>query len=145
MTAIRQRAFVAAYLILRKDNQVLLSLRKNTGYCDGMYSLVAGHVDEGEKASHAMIREAKEEAGIDIMPDQLRVVHMMHRMDNRFNMDIFFECTSWQGMICNQEPHKCEALQFFPIGDLPSNCVEYIRMALIDGSRGCFYSEPGWL
>ena len=43
----RSAAVVSAYLILREDGKVLLQLRKNTGYCDGMWSLIAGHVEEG--------------------------------------------------------------------------------------------------
>ena len=142
--SIRQRAFVSVYLILRRNNEILFLLRKNTGYCDGLYGLVAGHVDEGEGAITAMVREAKEEAGIEILPDRLKPVHIMHRSEKRNNVDIFFECSDWRGAICNREPEKCEALQFFSLDALPANSIEYIRRALKDISRGKFFSEFGW-
>ena len=55
-------------LIREKDGtkEVLLALRKNTGYRDGEYELPGGHVEEGEDLMQAMVREAKEELLINI-------------------------------------------------------------------------------
>lgn len=140
----RAGASVNAYLILKKDNKVLLHLRQNTGYCDGMWSLVAGHVEDGEPATAAMIREAQEEIGIQLEPSQLKVVHVLHRQTNRLNVDIFFSCSGWQGDIRNCEPEKCEKLEFFSEEALPSNIVEYNRAVLKAVLNGEFYSEEGW-
>jgi len=60
----RYKITPASYLVLIEDNKILLQRRFNTGYEDGKYSLVAGHVDEGETFTEAIIREVKEEAGI---------------------------------------------------------------------------------
>ncbi len=140
----RCTAVVNAYLILKEENKVLLSLRQNTGYCDGMWSLVAGHVEEGESATAAMIREAREEIGIEISPSQLKVVHVMHRQSDRLNVDLFFGCSSWQGIIQNREPEKCGGLEFYPIDELPSNMVDY-NIAMLKSLRNTeFYSEHGW-
>jgi len=135
---------VCAYLILRQKNDALLLLRKNTGYCDGQYGLVSGHVEDGEPATVGMLREAKEEAGIELLPSQLKVVHVSHRYSNRQNVDIFFECTSWEGDIKNQEPEKCAALEFFPLANLPDNTIPYIARTLQAAANGICYSEDGW-
>lgn len=144
MKNIRSQAFVAVYLMLQKDDQILMLLRKNTGYCDGQYSLVAGHVDEGESATAAMIREAKEEANIEIRADQIRVVHVMHRRADRLNVDIFYECKNWQGAIFNREPDKCAELKFFPLDRLPVNAIEYVSQAIRRAAEGKHFSELGW-
>jgi ADP-ribose pyrophosphatase YjhB (NUDIX family) len=136
--------FVCAYLILRQNSNVLLLLRKNTGYCDGQYGLVSGHVEEGEAATAGIIREGKEEAGIELLPSHLKVVHIMHRKTERLNVDIFFECSSWQGTVTNQEPEKCAALEFFPIENLPANTIPYVAKILQTTATGDFYSEQGW-
>lgn len=140
----RVGASVNAYLILKQEDKILFHLRKNTGYCDGMWSLVAGHVEDGESATEGMIREAYEEVGISINPTQIQVVHIMHRKTNRLNVDVFFDCRSWQGEIENREPEKCEILKFFPLSSLPSNVVDYNAIALKFISEGKFYSELGW-
>lgn len=138
----RKGASVNAYLILKEDNQVLLHLRKNTGYLDGFWGLVSGHVEEGEAASEAMIREAEEEAGI--TPIHLTPKYVIHRRSDRNNIDVFFECDQWEGVITNREPDKCENLAFFPENHLPVNTIDFITRALTCISEGHFYSEEGW-
>ena len=143
MMKTRANTAVSAYLILKRDNHVLLSLRQNTGYCDGMWSLVAGHVEEGEPATLGMIREAREEIGIEILPSNLQVVHVMHRQTNRLSIDVFFECKDWRGEIQNLEPEKCARLEFFPLDALPKNIFDYNAKVL--KGAGEFYSEWGWV
>lgn len=140
----RPRTNVNVYLVLKKENKVLLHLRKNTGYCDGFYGLVSGHVEDNEPATLAILREAQEEAGIELTSACLRVVHVMHRKTNRINIDIFFECSHWQGDMTNKEPEKCASLDFFSIDNLPSNTIDYIKDALQAISANKIYSEAGW-
>jgi 8-oxo-dGTP diphosphatase len=140
----RKGSSVNSYLILEQEGKILCQLRKNTGYCDGMWSLVAGHVEEGEGATAAMVREAKEEIGIEIEPSHLKAVHVMHRKSNRPNVDIFFTCSSWKGAIHNREPEKCEKLEFFAREALPPQTIDYIKSALDHISQGNCYSEQGW-
>ncbi len=74
---VRPSLVVAVYLVPIESDRVLLARRKNTGYADGMYSLVAGHVESGETLTVAMIREAREEAGISIEASELTLAHTL--------------------------------------------------------------------
>ena len=140
----KMRAFVHVYLLLRQNDTLLLSLRQNTGYEDGKYSLVAGHVEAGESAKSAMVREAKEEIGIQIAPVDLEVVHTMHRRSDRDCIDIFLHCGRWQGQVTNCEPHKCGEVKFFSKNAPPENLVGYVSKALKDIENSVRYSEFGW-
>ena len=140
----RKGAVINVCLILKEENRVLLSLRQGTGYNDGLWGLVSGHVEDNESALSAMIREAKEEAGIEIDPEDLRFVHLVHRKTDRFNIDICFECSKWKGALENKEPHKCARLKFFALQDLPENIIEYIKDGIVAVSKNTFYSEKGW-
>ena len=140
----RSRASVNVYLVLCRGDEVLLHLRANTGYGDGQYGLIAGHVEDGESATNAVIREAYEEAGIVLEPSCLNVIHVMHRQSDRCNVDLFFSCTHWQGLPTNREPEKCAALEYFSLAQLPDNTLGYIRDVVQAMGSGNLYSEYGW-
>jgi 8-oxo-dGTP pyrophosphatase MutT (NUDIX family) len=148
MPKTRHQNVPASYLTLFKDNQILLLRRFNTGYEDGNYSMIAGHVDAGETFTHCIIREAEEEAGITVKPDDLKVVHVMHRnsgedVDSE-RVDVFFIADKWQGEIINKEPHKCDDLSWFDLDNLPENVIPYIRQVIDGINNKTFYSEHGW-
>ena len=132
------------HLILERDNQLLLLRRYNTGYEDGNYSLVAGHVDGGETFAAAMVREAWEEAGLELVGSQLELMHTMHRLSDTERLSLFFRAVEWQGEPRNVEPHKCDDLSWFNRHTLPENMVPYIRAALGYFEQGKPYSEFGW-
>jgi 8-oxo-dGTP diphosphatase len=135
----------AVYLILEQGNEILLLERANTGYMDGQYSFVAGHVELGESVTAAMVREAKEEAGITMQPKDLTFAHTCHRASDAIYYDFFFRATQWTGEVTNVEPEKCSDLSWHPRDALPENTIPYIRdiIDLIFVQNQSF-SEYGW-
>ncbi len=143
----RHTNIIASFIVLKKDDQVLLAKRQNTGYHDGDYSLVAGHVELGETYTQAIIREAKEEANIDLIPNKLVVTYIQHRKsqtDGSERVDAYFLAEEWLGEIKNLEPEKCSDLNWFSIDKLPENIVPAVRHALECIQKDIHYSEFGW-
>lgn len=141
----RFKVVPSGYLIAIKNGKVALLKRANTGFEDGNYGLIAGHTEEGETPVQGMIREAQEEAGIEIDPNDTKLVHVIYRKgaaDTR--VDFFFIAQKWTGEITNTEPHKCESIDWFPLGSYPDNTIEYIKQALEQIEIGSFFSEYGW-
>ena len=134
MSAERHLMAVAAHLVLRDDQHgVLLLRRSNTGYADGCWGLPAGHVEAGETAAEACAREAAEEVGIDIDPDDLRFLLVQHKhdFDGQERIDLFFEAhlpPGQQPIIA--EPHKCDQLTWQPIDEPPTPIVPDISAVL---------------
>ncbi len=143
----RHTIIPASYLILKKGNNILLARRYNTGFEDGKYSMIAGHVDQGETFTEGMIREAHEEAGITLSPSDVRLVHMMHRkshIDAEERIDAYFLASTWSGNLENKEPHKCDDFSWFDMNELPENTIPYIKAALEHVKQNTAYSEYGW-
>ena len=141
----RFRMLTAVHLFLIQDNKILLLRRFQTGYEDGNYSVVAGHLDGNEEITHAMVREAKEEARIDIDPSHLQVVGVMHRRFGKGEaINFFLTATSWKGTIANGEPHKCDELAWYQLDNLPGNMVPYVRKALENYHQGIWFDSFGW-
>ena len=136
------------HLILeRPDGQVLLMVRANTGYMDGWAGLPAGHVDPGEPADAAMIREAKEELGIIIDPADLVFAHVMHRRtagEDTARVSFFFTASRWAGEPVNAEPHVCAGLLWSSPASLPDRTIGYIADALEAVRAGRAFTAHGW-
>ncbi|MEZ0449360.1 NUDIX hydrolase [Cellulomonas sp. ICMP 17802] len=133
----------AAYLVLRRGGEVLLQLRRGTGYMDGYWACAAaGHVERGESVTAAATREAREELGIEVAATDLAGLTGMHRtngtgapIDER--VDWFFACERWTGDPALQEPDKAADLRWFSLGALPEPVVPHERAvleALADGA-----------
>jgi 8-oxo-dGTP pyrophosphatase MutT (NUDIX family) len=135
---------VAVHVLLLRGSDVLLLLRDNTGYEDGNYSVIAGHVEAGESVVDTAIREAREEAGIAVAPDDVRVVGVMHRRAGGERIDFFVAVRRWTGELCNAEPAKCAELRWFPLARLPENVVPYVRRAIENGPDGSWFEAFGW-
>ena len=142
----------AVYLILKsKDGKkILLSRRSNTGYKDGFYSMIAGHLEGDEQLAVALTREAKEEAGIDINPKDLHLATMMHlRSEIKGSTDderatFYFETDAYEGELENMEPHKCDEMRWFDLDKLPEPIINHVASAIENAKNGISYAEYGW-
>lgn len=126
----------SSYVYLRRGGSVLLQLRQNTGYMDGCWAAgAAGHVELGETAIGAAIREVHEELGVVVGLDALSAVAVMQRTDGTDNpieqrVDWFFVCDEWEGEPRVLEPSKCAEIAWFDLDTLPERMPEYEREAL---------------
>jgi len=139
------KAYSAVYLVLVKGKKILLSRRFHTGYQDGKYSLVAGHLEGNETVKQGIIRETREEINLVLDPEDLEVAHVMHRRSpDREYFDIYLCAEKWKGDMINKEPDKCDDLVWFEFDSLPENMVPEVRLALENVYKGVYYGEFGW-
>jgi len=142
----RFKVFASVHILFLRDDDILLLLRKNIT-SDGLYSVVAGHLDGGETITQALVREAKEETGVDITPNDVEVKTVCHSYsshNNREFIQFFAICRKWTGELINNEPDKCGELKFFPINNLPKNMVPYVRDGIEKTLAGINFYEYGW-
>jgi ADP-ribose pyrophosphatase YjhB (NUDIX family) len=133
-------------LILREQKgsrQILLHRRQNTGYQDGKWDIAgSGHVDANETAREAVLRECKEELGIDVKLDELIFAHLSHRLaKDRTYYDIYFLASNYTGTPKIMEPDKCSELNWFALSALPEDIIECRRQDIQNFLGQVPYSE----
>ncbi len=146
------RPYIAVFVILRRDDgKTPFVLRKNTGWMDGFYGLPAGKVEKGETFLQAAVREAKEEVGVDVLPENLKHVLTIHRdspddeVDGDMTwVDVFFEASEWSGEVSNTEPHVHSAVDWLDPTDFPDNVIDVMRESFQLIADGQTYGELEW-
>ena len=123
----RTGVIVDLHIIISDGPKVLMGLRQNTGFADGMYHLPAGHLEDDETFVDGAIREAREELGIEIQLADLKLAHVMHHSGR---LGLFFSVERWSGTLTNAEPDNCKTLAWLQRDDLPVNTVNYAKAAL---------------
>lgn len=128
--------------------EILLQKRKNTGFMDGCWDCsVSGHVEEDETMKQALVREAKEEIGIDLSEDILEFAGLIHehtKATEQTYCNVYFSCGCFQGEPVINEPSLCSELQWFCINNLPDNMIPERVLAISNYLEGVYYGEHGW-
>lgn len=134
----RHAEIVDVHLLLLRGEEVLLARRDGTGYADGLLNVPSGHLEDGEDVRSAMIREAREEIGVELAPEDVEAVLVMqHRApDGGARIGWFFAARHLPGSAepVNREPDKCSELGWHRLDALPDDMVAYCR-AGVDAYR----------
>ncbi len=82
---------------------------------DGCWILPSGKLEDGGHAIEALMREAREEMGINLIASDLQPVGTAHyrNPEGRSRLGLFFATQSRrsrQGEPVNAEPHKCAGI-----------------------------------
>jgi 8-oxo-dGTP diphosphatase len=135
---------VTVHMFFLRQNKILLLRRYQTGYMDGHYSVPAGHLDGNEPVRQAAVREAQEEIGVRVDPEEVRFAGVFHRFEGDERVDFFVHVRSWDGEPVNAEPQKCDEVRWVDIDDLPGNIIPYIRRAIENFQAGVPFEDFGW-
>ena len=145
----RYKIINTVHLYYRKGNKILLSKRQNTGFKDGEYVLVGGHVEKDETLIEAIIREVKEELGIVIHSNELSLAHVMHRrkysVEDDDRVEFFFLFSPMKEYeFYNRETEFCSELSWFSLNNIPTNTADYILNVIENVEKNNLYSTFGW-
>ncbi|MEN9415602.1 MAG: hypothetical protein RLZ62_1906 [Bacteroidota bacterium] len=132
----------AVRLILEDQGRLLfLRQRKRNG---GRYTLIGGNVEETEFAREALAREAEEEAAIHVNPEDMTLVHVLHRhklAKNQTLLVLYFRASRFRGEPASRELHKFADVSWFQADALPEEVSKPTRHVLEQIRKGGIYSE----
>lgn len=127
--------FVATNILLEKDGKILLSLRQNTGWADDQMTIPGGHTEPGESVTEAAIREAKEELGLKLSPQDLTYFCTENKSTQRTYLSVMFIVKTDQ-IPTNTEPEKCKELIWVDPHNLPANVAANFVQVIEKGYLG---------
>lgn len=104
---------------LIKDGKVLLGMKKR-GFGAGKWNGFGGKVEEGEDPKGAIIRELKEEAGVDVAPEDLRDAGIL-TFTFKDNSDWDNSCQVFTAEAWTGDPSESEEMRpmWYSVGALP--------------------------
>ena len=117
-------------LLLDPPGRVLLSLRKRPPEA-GCWSILGGKVDFLETLPECAVREAREEAGVEVELVRLLCVtdHVLPGEGQHWVAPAYLG-RILRGQVRNCEPDKTQAVQWFALKSLPPNLTMTARNAI---------------
>jgi 8-oxo-dGTP diphosphatase len=129
-----------ARLILYDRGKILLL--KQTKPNGGNYTLVGGTVDKHETARQGVIRESFEEAGLIINKKDLKLVHVLQKIQgDEQRLTLYFKAYKWEGTLESKERKKFKKVEWFDLDELPPNMTATVKHVLTAYRHGILYSE----
>ncbi|MGP3979489.1 NUDIX domain-containing protein [Streptomyces sp. KR80] len=127
---------VAAVIVHDKaaNRVVLLQRSDQAKFAQGRWDLPVGKSEPGEPITETAVRELREETGLIVKPESLRVAHIIHgawgvEAPNGF-LTIVFATHEWSGEPENREPSKHAQVSWIDTDAIPEALVETTANAL---------------
>ncbi|MDE2444596.1 MAG: 8-oxo-dGTP diphosphatase MutT [Alphaproteobacteria bacterium] len=91
---------VAAVALIDADGRILLAKRPEGKTLAGLWEFPGGKVEQGERPEQALIRELREELGIDVEQSCLApLTFASHAYDDFHLLMPLFVCRRWKGIV----------------------------------------------
>jgi 8-oxo-dGTP diphosphatase len=111
---------VVAVALVDADGRVLLAQRPEGKSMAGLWEFPGGKVDAGETPEAALIRELREELGIDVASNCLAPFTFASHSYEKFHLLMpLYVCRVWQGMVTPLEGQSLTWVRPARLGDYP--------------------------
>ena len=131
-TAAKPLLLVAAAALVDADGRVLLTRRPDGKSMAGLWEFPGGKVRDGETPERALIRELKEELGIDTRGSCLAPIAFASHDYERFHLLMpLFACRVWKGVVAALEGQELAWVRPARLGDYAMPPADEPLVALV--------------
>ena len=115
-----KRLLVCAVALIDTDGRVLMAKRPEGKSLAGLWEFPGGKVEEGERPETALIRELKEELGIDVTESCLApLTFASHTYENFHLLMPLYVCRRWKGIAKGMEGQELKWAYAKDLRELP--------------------------
>ena len=123
---------VVAVALVDPDGRVLIAKRPEGKAMAGLWEFPGGKVDPGETPEAALIRELKEELGVDTAESCLApLTFASHAYDDFHLLMPLYVCRRWKGVVTPQEGQEVTWVRPMRLGDYPMPPADKPLIAMI--------------
>ena len=127
---------VSALVLLDQDKRILISERPKGKFMQGFWEFPGGKLEKGENPEICLIREIKEEIGVDL--ENFCFSPLIFTLNEYENFDVLlllFICREWEGIVSPKENQNIKWVfvnKLFDSNLLPGDqkLIPYIRDAI---------------
>ena len=130
-------------IVLNENNEILLEKRASTKkQSPNKWALCAGHIEAGDVPENAILREIKEEIGIDITKKELQFLDVFRR-DKKFNNGQHNNTYIYIYIYKTNKKVEDYTIQVEELSEVKYFSIDLIEKALEEkNSDYAFYDEP---
>lgn len=153
----RGRVLQIASALVRRGTDVLMVLQKGPEDPEAHWALAGGVVEPGELATEALVREVREEAGLEVIdPGTLAYVVQPDEPGRRQTVVYGFDVRDWRGEVSCEDPdglvldarffplaRAIEAVEEIPWLDDPRPVTAYLSGEAPAGGLWLYRTGPG--
>ena len=138
----------ATAVVINERAEVLLQLRRDTQ----TWAPPSGGVEPGETVAQCAIREVREEAGIEVLPEAIVAVLSGEEYnvtypngDQMATVTTVFRCRPLQAGAPRVNDDESQEIRYFPLDALPENMFARHRMIIdlaLENNRSAYFNPP---
>ena len=111
---------VAAVALVDEDGRVLIAQRPPGKALAGLWEFPGGKLEPGERPEAALIRELREELGIEVRQDCLAPLSFAsHAYDDFHLLMPLYICRRWEGFVQSRERQALKWVRALQLRDYP--------------------------
>lgn len=107
-----ENRYILVVLALIENSKKEILVQKRSKQKGGKYGLTSGHPKVGENSLQGIVSEIKEELGVDVEPEELKLVHSERNDSDRCFYDLYYLTKDYQTSEMNLQAEEVKSVRW---------------------------------